>query len=206
MMFRRAMFVMTALLAAAVVFGLTRGVLGAPDISLWRGQCDLRDGDLVFVRGRSWRSWLVRTAGEPEDFSHVGIVVTEGGKPRVLHAKPNAETVQIESVDDFLSASRVGRAGVYRVKSDGGEGKIASAEALGYFEDRKPFDGQFDISNGDRLYCTELVWLAYKRAGIDLGLGDPNFLFDSKLYGKVLLPFRLSESACLAKVADISAF
>ena len=169
-MIRRVMYITLSLLAAVIVFELTYGALGVPNISLWRGQCDLRDGDLVFVRGRSLRSCLVRMTGAPEDFSHVGIVVTEGGKPGVLHAKPNAKTLQIESIDDFLSPSRVDYAEVYRVKPAGEKGKIASAEALSCFWNGKEFDGQFDISNDDKLYCTELVWLAYKRAGIDLDL------------------------------------
>jgi hypothetical protein len=31
-----------------------------------------------------------------------------------------------------------------------------------------PFDGDFDLATPERLYCTELVLLAYHAAGIDL--------------------------------------
>jgi hypothetical protein len=78
--------------------------------------------------------------------------------------------------------------------------EAASREALGFYERRIPFDRRFDISDEKSVYCTELVWLAYKRAGLDLSEGTADFLAEVPLYGKVLLPSRLGESVHLKKI------
>ena len=160
-----------------------------------------QNGDLVFILGKTWRSSVVRFF-DTEDYSHVGIIRFVYGVPKVIHAEPNTSIVRIESVEDFLSPSNARRAGVYRLRSDrfAKIAEAASLEALGYFERRVPFDHRFDILCNNKLYCTELVWLAYKHAGIDLGEGEADFLHDSALFGKVLLPGRLSRSAHLIKI------
>ena len=160
----------------------------------------LQNGDIVFIRARTWRSFVMRAADG--DFSHVGIVrFAEGvyAGPCVIHAKPEAKTVKMEPAADFFSGAE--HAAAYRPRGRRAA-EAASLEALGYFERRTPFYKQFDISDEARLYCTELVWLAYKRAGLDLGEGSEDFLSGVPMYGKVLLPSRLSGSACLEKVAD----
>jgi hypothetical protein len=105
----------------------------------------------------------------------------------------------MEPAADFFSG--VERAAAYRPR-EGRAAEPASREAVGYFERKTLFDRQFDISDGERVYCTELVWLAYKRAGLDLGEGTEDFLSDVPIYGKVLLPSRLSGSSHLEKIED----
>jgi hypothetical protein len=157
----------------------------------------LQNGDIVFIRARTWRSFVMRaTDGE---FSHVGIVRLVGGAPYVVHADPDGEAVEMEPAADFFSG--VERAAAYRPR-EGRAADSASREAVGYFERKTLFDRQFDISDGERVYCTELVWLAYKRAGFNLGEGTEDFLSDVPIYGKVLLPSRLSGSLHLEKIED----
>jgi hypothetical protein len=163
---------------------------------------DLRNGDVVFIRGRTWRSLLVRLAETSCDFSHVGIVRIVDGAPYVVHAAPEAKTVLLESAADFLSPSNVDSAGVYRLKRDPRRAEEASRNALRYFERKIPFDRRFDIRNGDELYCTELVWLAFKSVGVDLEEGAEGFLYDSKIYGEVLLPQALLRGR-LSRVSDM---
>ncbi|MDR0616433.1 MAG: hypothetical protein LBG29_06445 [Synergistaceae bacterium] len=152
---------------------------------------------MIFIRARTWRSLVMRAADG--DFSHAGIVRLVNGLPCVIHAEPASKAVKMAPAADFFSGAD--RAAAYRPRGCR-TAEAASREAMGYFERQTPFDSQFDISDGGRLYCTELVWRAYKHAGLDLGGGSADFLSAVPLYGKVLLPSRLSESACLEKVAD----
>ena len=185
--------------AGAALFLLAFIVFHKSDSVLSAGNVAFQNGDLIFIRGRTWRSWFVRFF-DAEDFSHVGIVRFVDGVPKVVHVAPEADMVRIESVGDFLS-SNIDHVSVYRLK-DRRFSETASMEALGYFERGISFDHRFDIFCNDKLYCTELVWLVYKRAGVDLGEGEADFLYDSVPFGKVLLPGRLSKSRRLIKVDE----
>ena len=161
-----------------------------------------QNGDLVFMRGRTWRSWFVRFIDDIDDFSHVGIVRFVNGVPNVIHAAPEAEVVQLESVGDFLAQSNTDDVGIYRLINGQLIADEASLEAWNYFVRGTSFDHKFDILRDETLYCTELVWRAYKNVGVDLSEGEADFLYDSIIYGKVLLPKRLSMCRRLAKIVE----
>jgi len=161
-----------------------------------------QNGDLVFMRGRTWRSWFVRFIDDVDDFSHVGIVRFVNGVPNVIHAAPEAEVVQLESIGDFLSHSDTDNVGIYRLINGQLFADEASLEAWNYFVRGTSFDHKFDILRDETLYCTELVWRAYVNAGIDLSEGEEDFLYDAIIYGKVLLPKRLSMCRRLAKIVQ----
>lgn len=156
----------------------------------------LQNGDVVFIRARTWRSFAVRAVDGC--FSHVGLVRVAGGVPYVVHASPEGESVRMDLAEDFFSPAD--HAALYRPR-DRRAAESASREALGYFERSTPFDRRFDISDDARLYCTELVWRAYKRVGLDLS-GGTDFLSGVPVYGLVLLPEGLRGSAGLEKVVD----
>ena len=187
------------IVVGSVLFLLILFLLIYENDTLPVGNVAFQNGDLVFIRGRTWRSWIVRFFDITDDYSHVGIVRFVDGVPKIIHAAPETETVQFESAEEFLSTSKADKAGVYRLKNNR-YAEAASMEALGYFERGVSFDHRFDTLHSEALYCTELVWLAYKHAGIDLGKGEADFLYDSTPYGKVLLPGRLSKSEHLVKI------
>lgn len=175
---------------------------------------NFRDGDVVFVRGKSFRSIFIRLVravhivlrvrAVPDDYSHVGIIKIVGGRAYVVHASPRTRKIQSEPVDVFLAPSDVDLASVYRFNGDSLMAAKASLVAWNYYTAGVPFDDEFNIFSDDRIYCTELVWLAWKNAGVDIFGDNPGkFLFDSKVYGKVLLPAELSKSIYFKKAADI---
>jgi cell wall-associated NlpC family hydrolase len=167
----------------------------------------LRNGDVIFIMGRTLNSSFlsfahsVRDATDSGDvFSHVGIVRKSGDLPYVIHASPEARAMKFEPAGDFLSRS-AGRVGVYRAKD--GFAETASLEALRYYEQGREFDSLFDMSDDYKVYCTELIWLVYKKAGVDL-LGSRDSLYDSALYGKVILPMDLRRSENLVMALEIT--
>jgi hypothetical protein len=198
---RRVLFFLIAgigvLIFTAVVF------FYSPQCETLLGSFDFHDGDIIFIRGRTWRSFFVAVAEmRSDDFSHVGIVRIVGETPYVIHAAPEAETVKLESVDDFLSPAKANHIGLYRLKDESCLAERAAAEAWRWLEKGTPFDHAFDLSSDARLYCTELVWLAYKRAGVDLSEAELDFLYDIPFHGKVILPARLSRSGLLMRIND----
>lgn len=140
----------------------------------------LRDGDLIFRRGKSALSRLVLGADRDAAFSHVGLAWRTAGGISVVHVAPGElpgipDAAREEPLARFLSADRASAFAVYRVapRNDTVAAR-AIAVARDYAERSVPFDAALDLDEPSRLYCTELVWRAYLEAGLDLigGAGE----------------------------------
>ena len=129
---------------------------------------------MVFRRGRSLNSHAVLLADGGARFSHVGVVIADALHASVVHAVPATEQdsggVKIDSIEDFLSEKNAVTWGVYRLTRDDGGlfGKEAAKYAGEVGRRDIEFDSAFELMDGSKLYCTELVWRAYKAAGIDI--------------------------------------
>jgi hypothetical protein len=155
-------------LGDAVLLGAggTRG-----DWERW-GQAHLQDGDVLFVLGRhrillglvDFSQVSREVAGSR--FSHVALVSCEDGPPLVY------DTVQGGPrripFARFMRDRRVEQVAVKRLR---GEYQSHVPQAVAYCRDvyrrRVPFDEQLRLDN-DGLYCSELVELAYRAAGLPL--------------------------------------
>lgn len=135
----------------------------------------VEDGDVVFRRGRSLNSRAVLLADQDSRFSHVGVVIGSAtSEASVVHAVPSTEDdlggVRIEPLAEFLSEKKAVTWGVYRLAR---EDRLAfSKEAAKYAEkagrEGVEFDSAFELVDDSKLYCTELVWRAYRAAGLDI--------------------------------------
>jgi hypothetical protein len=126
-------------------------------------QQDLRPGDLLFQDldcGPLCDAIEAVTEGAGgKDFSHVGIVVRAAGNSLVV-VEAIGERVQMNSIAAFLARSQkvaVGRAKPRWQKLASGAA-VAAAGMVGV-----PYDDAFLPDNG-RLYCSELVALAFQAA------------------------------------------
>jgi hypothetical protein len=131
-------------------------------------------------------------------FSHSGIIKKHDGLVEVIHVvvgepygSPNV--TRTEPLSIFLGADRAGAAAVYRVRgSEHVLAPLAVARANSFALAQVPFDASFDLKTPDTLYCTELVWRAYKDVGLDLvdgkfeTLGTPFGKSDYLLPGTLL--------------------
>ena len=159
----------------------------------------IRSGDVVFIRGKSIRSVVVRLLeGSSHDYSHVGLVVLENGRPFIIHADPSqditTDRVIKEPWDAVISPKHITAAAIFRVADPSAADRLgiqASTVAQQFWRDALPFDHEFDLTTPENLYCTELVWRAYMAAGIDLrgsSFGpDRKYLFPSDLIKSELL-------------------
>ena len=91
------------------------------------------------------------------------------GRATVIHSEGTAalgkDVVREESLWDFISIARA--VGIYRAKGvDGGLVSRTAAEYLGV-----PFDWHFDMEDESKLYCTELLFVVFRRLAPEMELG-----------------------------------
>ncbi|MBN2570663.1 MAG: hypothetical protein JXA68_00930 [Ignavibacteriales bacterium] len=158
----------------------------------------IKHGDLIFRKGRSLVSQVVLLMDNDSPYSHVGIVYKDRDSIFVIHAVPGEEDadtdfVRMDYIDDFLDCTNNTGGSIYRFY-DSINYKLpdsAASIAKSYFNEKIMFDPDFSMRSNNKLYCTELIWKAYKNAGIDLienkldtasiPLGDGPFLYPSSL-------------------------
>ncbi len=196
---RRLLLLSALALGACVVWRIA-----SPDRDSFPDPSALQSGDIVFIRGISFRSGVVRLLeGAGSDYSHVGLVVIESGRPSVIHADPSSnpanDRVVTESWFALIAPTRIRGATVFRLADRYTRAAPATAArvALGFAREALPFDHDFDLHTSQKLYCTELVWRAYVAAGIDL-MGS-SFGADRKY----LLPSDLIASGFLRDIDDL---
>ncbi len=142
--------------------------------NLWAAE-HLQSGDIVFVLGESrillglvnFSKLSTDIAGSR--FSHVGLVSREADQVEVYDIV--AEGARRMTFGAFMNDGRVWTVAVKRLQP---EYQSAVPAAIEYcqtvYADRRQFDSDFRLDN-DRLYCSEMLELAFQHAG--LSLADP---------------------------------
>lgn len=123
-----------------------------------------RDGDIVFHTSTSAQSLAVQQATHSR-YSHMGVVIIEGGKAQVLEA---VEPVKLTPLGDWLARGKDGHYVIKRAKMplSPADLKRFHQQAPSYLG--KHYDLTFEWSDS-RIYCSELVWKLYKSAfGLEL--------------------------------------
>lgn len=124
----------------------------------------MQDGDIIFHRSSSRQAAAI-SAATHSDFTHMGLVFFDHGKPFVYEA---VQPVKSTPLKEWIARGEKRQYAVRRLKDDG----LIKVEALKHEVQGmlgKDYDWLFEWSE-DRIYCSELVWKAYKRGlGIELG-------------------------------------
>jgi len=170
--------------------------------------CDvaLKDGDLVFRKGLSIESYVVLITDRASSYSHVGVIYVLNEIPYVIHTTPDESSddidyVRMETLSDFFSSENASRGSVFRLKEQYmNSAKLAALTAKSYFDDKIVFDDAFDLKSENKLYCTELVWKAFQKVGIDLIQGKFDKLFLPFVKGFIILPSSLLNSFYLEEI------
>lgn len=131
-------------------------------------------GDLIFRRTTGLIGTIVLASDRASEFSHVGIVVSVSPVASVVHAEPGGSRqekggVERVSLAAFAAAPQVTGAAIYRLRTRNAEASQRAVEwALYQARRHTPFDGALNLSDTTAVYCTELVWRAYQKAGVTL--------------------------------------
>lgn len=132
----------------------------------------LQDGDIIFRRGISFVSNLVLENDSESPYSHVGIVSFFNNELFVIHAVPDEsengiDYVRKDPLNLFLRTDRASAFAVIRYNNITAA-KKASAYSKKCYDSKILFDDEFSLQDSSKLYCTELVWLAFKNANVNL--------------------------------------
>lgn len=171
---------------------------------------EFQSGDMIFQTSKSQQASGIFAATR-SNYTHVGIVeVDDRGKKWVIEA---VGPVQRIPLDKWVARGVGAKYATHRYKglTEDQQNKIVKA-AMKY--KGRPYDKMFTyMDNGDAIYCSELVEMAYKDAGLKVGkrqkLGDLN-IADSQ--AKKLIQQRWKQhpackglstvEACLAEIWD----
>ena len=170
--------------------------------------CDLvlKNGDLVFRKGRSIASRVVLITDRASSYSHVGVIYMLNEIPYVIHTVPDEsendiDYVKMEKLSVFFSSEKASGGSVFRLKEQyKNSAKLAALTAKSYFDNKYVFDDAFNLKSENKLYCTELVWKAYQKVGINLIQGKFDKLFLPFVKGFIILPSSLLNSFYLEEI------
>lgn len=169
--------------------------------SIMPKDCDLRPGDIVFRLGNSLESSAVIIADRDGSYSHCGIVVDSAGSIRIVHSVPDepdfdgdVDRVKMDRPEMFWRIDRAAAGAVCRMQ-DSLAAKKASEVAKKAFERNTLFDDEYDDKDTTKLYCSELVYYSYKRAGYDL-VGPERHTYDLFFvsYDSCIMPSQIYNS------------
>lgn len=145
------------------------------DTVVLTGQEEFREGDLVLRCGYGAESRVVTEASH-SIYSHIGILHRDAvaGQWMVVHAVPGEsegdepEWLKAEPLAAFYAYERAVRGAWMRVDCHDSIASQAAAYALEKVGRKVEFDNDYLLADTSRLYCTELVWQAYRHQGIDI--------------------------------------
>lgn len=144
-------------LFAALLFQFTSAALADPI------GYELKTGDVVFQSTKGEQAEAIRQATGSR-FTHCGVVFEQGGEWKVLEA---VQPVKVTLLAEFQKRSLPGTFQVRRLKQPLAPELIAQARAWGEKQVGLNYDHHFRWDD-ETLYCSELVWKIYKKAGIEL--------------------------------------
>lgn len=128
-------------------------------------------GDLVFRLGKSLWSPYFGLLNSYSGFSHVGILVEASpGRLAVIHAEADDDGrngwVKLTPLQQFIDDSTAFEIKRNRMPAAQKNGFVSAA--IRHWLDATAFDDKFTLDDrGERLYCSELVWVASRTAAGD---------------------------------------
>jgi hypothetical protein len=192
------------LLLIALAFMGCQGRRGLPERDLSELEAGVREGDVVFRRGRGVMSRAVLTADRRGVYSHTGIVVRDSAGWRVVHAVPGEEggdRVKMEPLSVFFQPRRAEGGAVMRA-GDSIAARKAAERAVTLFRRNIPFDHDYDLDDTTRMYCTELIHHVFAHEGIDLTGGRRSWVGVPGFAGDYILPGDLQRSGQVTMIFE----
>lgn len=123
----------------------------------------LREGDIVFSGSRRGQGEAIIAATQSR-YTHCGIVFEKDGELMVLEA---VQPVGVTTLKGFLSRDQESAFKAMRLKIAVKPELYQKARAWASAQVGRDYDALFRWSD-HRLYCSELVWKVYQKAGVEL--------------------------------------
>ncbi len=156
---------------------------------------EFRNGDIAFRRGSGLASNIVLQTNRRGSFSHVGVIMNIDNEWQVVHEVPDEgesrmdDKIYAEPIGEFFNTMKAASGAVYRLSGI----DSASQEAVcRYLEEQLRnntlFDHKYDLADSSKLYCSELVWHGFLRAGIDITKGSRTMISFPGIGEEQILP------------------
>lgn len=126
-------------------------------------QAVVAETDIVFSGSTVGQGEAI-IAATGSEFTHCGIVFRQDGRLMVLEA---VQPVRIVTLEKFMGSPRPTVFAVRRLKAPLAREALAKARAWAAAQVGKDYDVRFGWAD-DRLYCSELVWKVFEKAGVAL--------------------------------------
>lgn len=188
------------LLACLLLAGCTSG---EPYRNILPEDFQLRTGDVVFRRGGGFTSQVVLATDTKGEYSHIGIVVDSAGVKMIVHAVPgepdyegDEDRVKMEAPERFFSTQFTLIGEVCRPR-DSVIARRAAEVAMRQYRKRVLFDHEYDDTDSTKMYCTELVAYAFRKAGKELVTGERHTVDLPILKARCIFPSDIHSSAFL---------
>lgn len=171
---------------------------------------DLQEGDIVFRKGNSLASQLVLKVDEESFYSHIGIVVSDNGAWKVVHAVPDEpdykgdqDRVKMDDLNVFFSSERASAGAIMRFESDSIESKKIEERVKRIFQRNTLFDHYYNLDDTTKMYCTELIYFVFKEVSdIDITEGRRTIVSVPALKGSYILPSDIRKNPNLKMISS----
>ena len=138
----------------------------------------VRNGDIVFRRGCSFSSEMIMSHERDNKYTHIGIVYRNDSGCYVIHAvneehdfPGDFDRVKIDRIETFFAPDRARAGAICHSWLGDSVQDVMMSRAMELVRDSVRFDSDFDHDDNAELYCSELVYVLYLGAGIDITEG-----------------------------------
>lgn len=126
----------------------------------------LKGGEVIMRKGGGFlSSQIVEVLDEPVPFSHCGIIINSDTGKYIIHSLGRdygeRDGVQPTTIKAFLADAIDSSICIVRPKIPDSLIPEIEKTCLNYLKEGKGFDYSFDLSNDERLHCTEFVHYVY---------------------------------------------
>lgn len=149
----------------------------------------IKEGDLIFQQSRSTQSLAVQKATGSR-YSHMGIVLFQGGKPFVFEASATVRYTPLQTWIDHGEGSHYVLKRLKDASTRLTPTVIKHLHTTAKTYQGRPYDLTFEWSD-KRIYCSELVWKIYQQA-LNIRIGELQKIKD----------FNLTDPAVKAKLRE----
>lgn len=132
---------------------------------------DVETGDVLFLRTTTWRGRVVQHLSRERAYTHVAVVVAiQPGEVLLAEASPAGRGLRgrakLTPAGDLLRTPDISMIGIFRPQVSASARTAAAARAMEIADEARPFDEFFNTADESAVYCTELVWLAFRSHGL----------------------------------------
>lgn len=142
------------------------------------------NGDIICRLGNGYFSNIFKNfSNEEKKYSHIGIIEKNNDSVYVIHCEASEFSgigfVKREKINVFLD--KINTWAVFRFSVHDSIQKKIVQNALIYYEKKTPFDLNFDLTNDNEVYCTELVALCINKS-FNYNIIKPNLILNNKYF------------------------